>query len=202
VSSHETKCTFARELRREQTSYKAIRWNMLRDRKLAALTFRRQVPIGHYFADYVCLEKRSIWCSVVDRSGFEGAFAVKNIHRAVQRTIAIILLFCAMPTSATAAERDLTGPEIALYLSGHTIIGQQGAQRWTQSFAVDGTTSFAMGRPSDPGLWKIEGDRYCSQWGANAAWSCWIVRVDGDAVTFINPDKPDDIWPGQRQPKP
>jgi hypothetical protein len=59
-----------------------------------------------------------------------------------------------------------------------------------------------MGRPSDPGLWKIEGDRYCSQWGANAAWSCWIVRVDGDAVTFINPDKPDDIWPGQRQPKP
>ncbi len=30
-------------------------WHLLRDRKLEGLKFRRQVPIGAYFADFVCL---------------------------------------------------------------------------------------------------------------------------------------------------
>jgi len=35
-------------------------WKLLRDRRLAALKFRRQVPIGRYIADFACLRYRLI----------------------------------------------------------------------------------------------------------------------------------------------
>jgi very-short-patch-repair endonuclease len=35
-------------------------WRLLRDRKLEGLKFRRQVPIGPYFADFLCLSRRII----------------------------------------------------------------------------------------------------------------------------------------------
>jgi very-short-patch-repair endonuclease len=35
-------------------------WRLLRDRRLAGLKFRRQVPIGPYVADFVCLSARLI----------------------------------------------------------------------------------------------------------------------------------------------
>jgi very-short-patch-repair endonuclease len=37
-----------------------ILWKILRDRRLGDLKFRRQVPIGHYFADFACLGRRLI----------------------------------------------------------------------------------------------------------------------------------------------
>jgi very-short-patch-repair endonuclease len=46
--------TFARGLRRRQTDVEAKLWSQLRDRRLAKLKFRRQVPIGPYIADFVC----------------------------------------------------------------------------------------------------------------------------------------------------
>ena len=35
-------------------------WQELRDRRLDRIKFRRQVPIGKYIADFVCLEARLI----------------------------------------------------------------------------------------------------------------------------------------------
>jgi very-short-patch-repair endonuclease len=35
-------------------------WKVLRDRRLAALKFRRQVPLGRYIADFVCFRHRLI----------------------------------------------------------------------------------------------------------------------------------------------
>jgi very-short-patch-repair endonuclease len=35
-------------------------WRLLRDRRLDGLKFRRQVPIGPYVADFVCLRHRLI----------------------------------------------------------------------------------------------------------------------------------------------
>ncbi len=41
----------SRALRRSQTDAEALLWHHLRDRRLAGFKFRRQVPIGPYFAD-------------------------------------------------------------------------------------------------------------------------------------------------------
>jgi very-short-patch-repair endonuclease len=54
------KRTRARQLRENQTDAERRMWMLLRDRRLAHLKFRRQVSIGHYFVDLLCLQKRLI----------------------------------------------------------------------------------------------------------------------------------------------
>ena len=46
----------ARALRTSSTDAEALLWHHLRDRRLAGYKFRRQRPIGTYFADFACLE--------------------------------------------------------------------------------------------------------------------------------------------------
>lgn len=50
----------ARELRKNQTPAEEILWQLLRNRKLNNLKFRRQHQIGHYIVDFYCHEKKLI----------------------------------------------------------------------------------------------------------------------------------------------
>ena len=50
----------AKEMRRAPALYERRLWRLLRDRRLEALKFRRQVVIGRYIADFVCLRHRLI----------------------------------------------------------------------------------------------------------------------------------------------
>jgi very-short-patch-repair endonuclease len=51
---------FARGLRRGMTVAERILWRALRDRQCDGLKFRRQVPVGRYVADFLCVEHRLI----------------------------------------------------------------------------------------------------------------------------------------------
>jgi very-short-patch-repair endonuclease len=44
----------ARELRKQMPPAEAAMWNALRALKPLGLHFRRQVPLGRYFADFAC----------------------------------------------------------------------------------------------------------------------------------------------------
>ncbi len=44
----------ARRLRRVSTPFETALWQLLRDRQLEGFKFRRQHPIGRYFADFAC----------------------------------------------------------------------------------------------------------------------------------------------------
>lgn len=50
----------ARHLRHHQTDAERQLWSQLRDRNLTGHKFRRQHIIGHYIADFVCIEKKLI----------------------------------------------------------------------------------------------------------------------------------------------
>ena len=50
----------ARELRQAQTDAERKLWNVLRNRGVAGYKFRRQVPVGPYFADFLCIEAKLI----------------------------------------------------------------------------------------------------------------------------------------------
>ena len=50
----------ARALRKGSTDAEALLWSRLRARQLGNLKFRRQHAIGHYFADFVCVEVRLV----------------------------------------------------------------------------------------------------------------------------------------------
>ncbi len=50
----------ARALRRKSTDAEAKLWAALRDRRLGGMKWRRQVPIGPYIVDFICLEHRVV----------------------------------------------------------------------------------------------------------------------------------------------
>jgi very-short-patch-repair endonuclease len=51
---------FARRLRHAPPATERLLWKLLRDRRLDGLKFRRQVPLGRYVADFVCMRHRLI----------------------------------------------------------------------------------------------------------------------------------------------
>ena len=48
----------ARRLRHEATDADGLLWRMLRNRQFGGYKFRRQVPVGHYILDFLCIEAR------------------------------------------------------------------------------------------------------------------------------------------------
>ena len=50
----------ARSLRRNAPATERFLWKLLRDRKLEGLKFRRQVPVGPFVLDFVCLRHRLV----------------------------------------------------------------------------------------------------------------------------------------------
>lgn len=60
----------ARELRSRQTRAESLLWQVLRAKRLSGLKFRRQHPIGPFFADFACPE---MWCIVEIDGGYHDA---------------------------------------------------------------------------------------------------------------------------------
>ena len=50
----------AQDLRQHSTDAEQALWRRLRNRQLAGYKFRRQVPIGKYIVDFVCLERKVV----------------------------------------------------------------------------------------------------------------------------------------------
>jgi len=50
----------AKQLRTNATDAERLLWQRLRSRQLAGYKFRRQHPIGPYFADFACVEARLV----------------------------------------------------------------------------------------------------------------------------------------------
>ncbi len=50
----------ARELRRDMSRAERICWKLLRDRRLSGVKFRRQHPLGPYFADFACVSRKLV----------------------------------------------------------------------------------------------------------------------------------------------
>jgi very-short-patch-repair endonuclease len=62
----------ARELRRDGSRAERKVWELLRARRIGEAKFRRQYPIGPYFADFACLSRRL----VIEIDGDHHAFQV------------------------------------------------------------------------------------------------------------------------------
>ena len=50
----------ARSLRNSQTEPEGILWSLLRSNQLCGLQFRRQHPIGPFFADFACISQQVV----------------------------------------------------------------------------------------------------------------------------------------------
>jgi len=64
-------------MRHEPTDAETAMWRLLRDRRLSAFKFRRQVPFKNYILDFVCFEKRL----VIEIDGSQHAESQRNAAR-------------------------------------------------------------------------------------------------------------------------
>ena len=67
----------ARAMRRAPTDAERKLWHALRDRRMQALKFRRQAPIGPFVVDFLCIEHRL----VVEADGAQHAEDLKDASR-------------------------------------------------------------------------------------------------------------------------
>jgi very-short-patch-repair endonuclease len=67
----------ARGLRSRMTDAERKLWFALRDRRFVRFKFRRQVPIGHFIADFVCFEARLI----IEVDGGQHAGSIADLRR-------------------------------------------------------------------------------------------------------------------------
>ena len=64
-------------MRADATKAENLLWQALRNRQLAGLKFKRQVPLGGYILDFVCFEARLI----VEVDGAQHAESHRDVER-------------------------------------------------------------------------------------------------------------------------
>lgn len=86
--------------------------------------------------------------------------------------------------TAQAAEIKLSGAEMQATLYDKILYGKD----IEQIFQKSGATFYSAGGGQSQGNWKIDGEKYCSQWPPNEAWACYDMTQDGNKITFISKD--------------
>lgn len=96
--------------------------------------------------------------------------------------LAALVLAHSAPVAAGEWQR-LDGAEIDSALSGRSLI-YDGAK---QVFYASGRTLYDAGQPSW-GYWRVEGDKYCSQWPPGQRWDCYALERsdDGQRLRFLD----------------
>jgi len=60
MSNQSKRVQRARKLRRAETKTEKLLWSILRGKQVCDLKFRRQHPIGPFYADFACVSKRLV----------------------------------------------------------------------------------------------------------------------------------------------
>lgn len=98
--------------------------------------------------------------------------------RVVVAAIGSVLVGFAAVAGETDGWRQLNGVQIEAALDGRSLQYEAA----TQVFYKSGKTLYDAGHPSW-GAWRIQGDRYCSEWPPNAGWDCYNFDQRVDAET-------------------
>ena len=83
--------------------------------------------------------------------------------------------------SAWAELRNLTGEEIAALLPAIVASGK----KTRQTFSVAGATTYTDRGRDTYGSWRVQGDKYCSQWPPADGWACYGVAYDAETATLV-----------------
>jgi hypothetical protein len=95
--------------------------------------------------------------------------------------VATVLVLGAMLSPAWAVPKNLTGEEIAELLPKIIASGEQ----TRQTFSAAGATTYTDRGRDTYGSWRVQGDKYCSQWPPADGWACYGVEYDADAATLV-----------------
>jgi very-short-patch-repair endonuclease len=93
----------AQELRREMSKTEWRLWYRLRGRQLMGCNFRRQVPIGPYFADFACLDARLVVEVDGDHHGDQLVYDARRDHLLVEMGFRVLRFW------VTEADENIEG---------------------------------------------------------------------------------------------
>lgn len=79
-ATEKPKVLYARKLRRNQTPGERALWRKLRAERFHGFKFRRQVPLGPYIVDFLCMEKKLI-IEIDGDSHYEPGAQVRDAKR-------------------------------------------------------------------------------------------------------------------------
>ncbi len=85
--------------------------------------------------------------------------------------------------SNTASAKPLTSEEITALLPTIVAVGDQ----TSQIFSAAGATTYTDRGRASFGSWRVQENKYCSQWPPAGGWSCYVVDYDDQSkvLTWI-----------------
>jgi hypothetical protein len=104
------------------------------------------------------------------------------------KTIILTLLFSSFIATVQAAEIKLDAEALKSLLSDITLTSTESGRVIEQVFQASGAT-FTIDietRQQSQGFWKLQGDKYCSQWPPSENWECFDVYGNDQGVTFVS----------------
>ena len=102
----------------------------------------------------------------------------------------IVILFCfwSLIATAQASEKRLDAETLKTLLSDITLSSTETGRDMQQVFRASGSTFIIdteTGQQSQ-GFWKLQGDKYCSQWPPSENWECFDVYGNDQGVVFVS----------------
>jgi hypothetical protein len=104
------------------------------------------------------------------------------------KTIILTLLFSSFIATVQAAEIKLDAEALKSLLSDITLTSTESGRVIEQVFQASGAT-FTIDietRQQSQGFWKLQGDKYCSQWPPSENWECFDVYGNDQGVAFVS----------------
>jgi hypothetical protein len=99
---------------------------------------------------------------------------------------ALALFLLLLTCTAQASETKLSGTEITLLLQDVTLAAHEDGRRITQIFQRAGVTLYVVDGQQSQGFWRVQGDKYCSQWPPHENWDCYDMTRGGKTIAFIS----------------
>ncbi|GGX48298.1 hypothetical protein GCM10007385_15190 [Tateyamaria omphalii] len=96
------------------------------------------------------------------------------------RRFALILALLGGPVAAQDW-MPMSGEQIRDALTGRVLAYPD----TSQDFRASGRTLYIFRGRESWGYWRIEDDRYCSQWPPNDMWACYTMDGKGDRLRFV-----------------
>lgn len=100
----------------------------------------------------------------------------------------LFLVLCLYSNSAAAKETKLEGVALRDLLNDITLTTTENGRVIEQVFQSSGAT-FTVDvktKALSQGFWRLEGDKYCSQWPPSEHWSCYDVFENDLGVVFVS----------------
>ncbi|MEP0940455.1 MAG: hypothetical protein ABJH63_09710 [Rhizobiaceae bacterium] len=95
--------------------------------------------------------------------------------------ISVLAAVLLIPTQALSAPKLLNGEAIADLLPKIIALGEQ----TRQTFSAAGATTYTDRGRDTYGSWRVQGDKYCSQWPPADGWACYGVEYDASTARLV-----------------